>query len=181
MIFLIPTTLNYNKAFKGFELALTLIPKPDQENFTIDVLKYFALSQSTRNNNFYIDKIALAIENNISKDNRSDAIYKIFSHPNEHENSIKSAHLAGNNNYIHKIKELIEKTFAGNSSSKKEFITKLSENCGVDLESYFQNPPEISVSKPKMAWSSRHSLYRTSETSVIDKSTGSSRHPLDRI
>ena len=180
MIFLIPTTLNYNKAFKGFELALTLIPKPDQENFTIDVLKYFALSQSTRNNNFYIDKIALAIENNIYKDNRSDAIYKIFSHPNEHENSIKSAHLAGNNNYIHKINKLIEKTFAENSSSKKEFITKLSKNCGVDLESYFQNPPEISVSKP-MAWSSRYQQDRTFETSAIDKSRGYSRHPLDRL
>jgi hypothetical protein len=171
MIFSIPSTRkdpNYSNSkillnthqHECFENALTMIPEQNKENFSINILQNFAISQSRNiENSKYIDFIIPAIKKNISKDNWADAIEKIFSTPSKDDNAIKNAQSATNNYYIKKIKKLIDETFEQKPQDKQEFIKKLSDNSGVDLKSKFAEFPQEKTyrhEKKKWSWSNSY-------------------------
>ena len=140
-----------------FKNALTMIPERDKENFSINILQNFAISQSENiDNSKYIDFVISVIKKNISKDNWGKAIEKIFSTPNKDHNAIKNAHLVDNRHYIKAIKELIDETFEKKPEDKEKFIRKLIENCGVDLKSKFDAIPKTrTYVRSKFIWNSK--------------------------
>ena len=137
--------------------ALRLIPEDNKENFLINILQNFAISQSSNYENFkYIDFVISTIKENITKDKWGDAIEKIFCTPSKIDNAFKNAHYSDNREYMKKIKELIDETFRENPGDKEGFIKKLSDNCDVDLKSRFDALPSVNtqVRKGKFKWGS---------------------------